>query len=98
MKKKPEVLAQLDVMSNRHGHKPTVLTVVDDPARRAELAVDVNSMIKKSFVICLDDGQKVVGYDDKSNSWLIAEDGNKKPKKVSAQGQKATATPMIAGG
>lgn len=98
MKKKPEVLVQLDVMSNRHGHKPTVLTVVDDPERRAELAVDVNSMIKKSFVICLDDGSKVVGYEAESNSWLIAEGGTKKPKKVSAEGQKATATPMAAGG
>lgn len=97
--KQGKVLVQLDVMSNRHGHKSIIIMVTDDdPARRGEIAKDVMSMVRKSFLVQLDDGSKVVGYDAKSNSWLVTVKGKKKAMKVPAEGKKATATPMVAGG
>lgn len=95
---KKEVLVTLDVMSNRHGHKPEVITVDDDPERRKELAEHVKNMIKGGFIVQLDDGTKVLGYDAKTNSWLVAAEGKKKTAQVSAQGRTATATPLTAGG
>lgn len=97
-KDKAKALVQLDVLGARYGHKSETISVDDDnPERRAELAEHVNKLIMSGFAVMLADGTKVLGYDPDTNSWVAKVD-SKKTKKVTAQGNPATATPLPAGG
>lgn len=96
---KAKALVQLDILGAQHGHKSEIINIDDDkPERRAELAEHVKKLIRSGFAVMLADGTKVVGYDAETNSWVVSSTKQKRPEKVSAQGNPATATPLPAGG
>ena len=97
MVKKKVVIAQLDILNSYKGHDPEVITINDDdPARRAKLAQKVTALIRDGFLVALADGQKIKGYDPKTNEWLVG--AHKSLLRVHAKDKSATAVGPSAGG
>lgn len=91
------VVVQLDVLSVVAGHASDIITISNDsPERRQTLSNSVLAMIKDGFVVMLNDGRKVLGYDPVTNEWVLG------PKtssaRVDASAEPATVIAPLAGG